>query len=43
MFMDEFHYEQDHLVKLTCGCLLHEGSGELHEECLPHGQAYFMQ
>jgi len=41
--MNEFHYKQTSFVKLTCGCLLHEDSGELHEECLPHVQAHFMQ
>jgi len=40
--MDEIQYNQNPFVKLSCGCLLHEDSGELHEECLPHGQAHFM-
>jgi hypothetical protein len=36
-------YGQTPLVELKCGCLINEVSGELHQECLPHEQANFMQ
>jgi len=41
--MDEFNSEQARFVKLACGCILHEDSAELYEECLSHLQAYFIQ
>ena len=34
--MDEFHYKQNHFVKLTYGCLLYEDSVEPHEQCMSH-------
>ena len=36
-------YKQSHFVALKCGCLINEISGELHHECMPHGEVNFMQ
>ena len=41
--MVEFNYKLTQFVELNCGCLIKEDSGELHEQCMSHGQAYFMQ
>jgi len=41
--MTESDYKQTHFVKLQCGCLINEISGALHQECLSHEQAHFMQ
>ncbi|MDH5431574.1 MAG: hypothetical protein OEW78_06800 [Nitrosopumilus sp.] len=41
--MEKFTYELAQFVKLNCGCQLHENSGELYKECMPHSQANFMQ
>ena len=41
--MVDFYYKPTPFVRLNCGCLIKEDSGELHEECIPHGQAHFMQ
>lgn len=42
-FMIGSDYGQTPLMELKCGCLINEVSGELHQECLPHEQANFMQ
>ena len=33
--MTEFHYQ------LSCGCLIHDNSGELHKECISHELQHF--
>ena len=30
-------------IALNCGCLVNELTGELHNECIPHLEASFMQ
>jgi len=41
--MAEFHYKLSSFVELNCGCLIHDDSGELYEECISHVQAQFIQ
>ncbi len=41
--MSNLRYKIEPFVKLNCGCLISEESGELHEQCTSHGQAFFMQ
>ncbi len=36
-------YDQGEFVKLNCGCVIQDNTGEMHQECLSHEQAYFVQ
>ena len=41
--MIDSDYEESQITSLKCGCTIHEISGELYEECLPHRKADFIQ
>ena len=41
--MDESEGNTSPLLELKCGCMINDLSGELHQECMYHIQANFMQ
>jgi len=42
-FRVDFDNKQSQFMKLTCGCMINDYSGELHQECIFHAQANFIQ
>ena len=41
--MIKTEYNPPEFIALKCGCLVDEQTGELHNECMPHLEASFMQ
>ncbi len=41
--MIDSDYKKIPIHTLKCGCTIHEISGELYEECIPHKRANFIQ
>ena len=41
--MTDSDYKQSQFMKLKCGCIIDDHSGEFCQECMSHVQANFMQ
>jgi len=41
--MSKTTLERISIVKLECGCIINDVSGELSQECLPHKEGNFIQ